>query len=101
LILPSGRVFRRATIWDSVGKGHLHLADVVRKQILYELVLHRLAVCAVIGDTVLIEVPGAGDEETLLGQVREVVAPVLGEFLGGVPGGLRMRLVAEFSPEDH
>ena len=55
LVTPTGRVVGDATIWESLGKAHLQLADAVRKSVLHELDSRDIEVGAVIGETFVIE----------------------------------------------
>jgi hypothetical protein len=88
LIGPTGRVYRAAPIWDSFGKSHLRLAEVIRKKILYELVRAELRVCAYFDDTILIEVDSGVHDADARDRIQAVLEPVLSALLGDIPAGL-------------
>jgi hypothetical protein len=104
VITPTGGVLGGATIWESCGKEHLLLAELVRKKVAYELVAQGHALCAVIGDTMLIEAVASSTDgafEDLASSVKQTIRPVFGDLLGDLPVGCRTRVVEDFVPGDY
>lgn len=94
-VSPTGRVFGGAAICDTFGKAHVLLAEAIRKKAIYALVRAGFAVCALVGDTLLVEVSSVDSEKTKV-RIEEVLGPVFGEMLGVIPMGIAVQLTDGF-----